>query len=174
MLSAGWVEAWNWCGSVVVEVSRHPAAPARSPTSLPDHSQVRTTRARVRALMARGASILKGFPGEVSERGGRVCVAVPAGTKIVGGVVLGTTPGGGMSFVEPPQVGWLVWGADADLLNEDTWIGHSQLAMRRPNQHANTPSPKHNPNPTRSWASTWSSSRRGPRPWRPRRRCCGT
>jgi hypothetical protein len=59
----------------------------------------------VRALMARGASILKGFPGEVSERGGRVCVAVAAGTKIVGGVVLGTTPGGGMAFVEPPQVG---------------------------------------------------------------------
>jgi len=54
--------------------------------------------------MARGASILKAFPGEVSEKGGRVCVAVAAGTKIAGGVVLGTTPGGGMSYIEPPQV----------------------------------------------------------------------
>jgi hypothetical protein len=53
--------------------------------------------------MGRAASVLKSFPGEVSERGGRVCVAVPAGTKIAGGVVLGTTPGGGMAFVEPPQ-----------------------------------------------------------------------
>jgi hypothetical protein len=67
--------------------------------------------------MARGASILKGFPGEVSERGGRVCVAVAAGTKIAGGVMLGTTPGGGMAFIEPPQVGggWVVWCAGARL-----------------------------------------------------------
>ncbi|GBF93591.1 DNA mismatch repair protein [Raphidocelis subcapitata] len=66
--------------------------------------QVRSTRARVRALMARGASILKSFPGEVSGRGGRVCVAVAAGTKVAGGVMLGSMPGGGVVFIEPPQV----------------------------------------------------------------------
>ncbi|KIY94552.1 DNA mismatch repair protein MutS2 [Monoraphidium neglectum] len=72
-------------------------------------AQVRTTRARVRALTARAASVLKSFPGEVSERGGRMCVAVAPGTKIAGGVMLGTTVGGGMAFIEPPQVGNGAW-----------------------------------------------------------------
>lgn len=66
--------------------------------------RVRTTRARVRGLISRAGNALKAFPGEVSEHAGRCCVAAPAGTKIPGGVVLGATPGGGMVFIEPPQV----------------------------------------------------------------------
>lgn len=68
------------------------------------HKQVRTTRSRVRALTGRAGNILKSFPGEVSEKGGRCCVAAPAGTKIAGGVMLGSSPGGGMVYIEPPQV----------------------------------------------------------------------
>jgi hypothetical protein len=40
---------------------------------------LRTARQRVKTLQARLSSLLKGFGGEVSERGGRMCVALPAG-----------------------------------------------------------------------------------------------
>jgi len=40
---------------------------------------VRTTRARVRGLTARITNMLKGYPGEPSEKGGRICIAAPAG-----------------------------------------------------------------------------------------------
>jgi hypothetical protein len=41
--------------------------------------QVRTTRGKVRAITSRINNILKGYPGEASEKSGRLCVAVPAG-----------------------------------------------------------------------------------------------
>jgi hypothetical protein len=43
--------------------------------------QVRATRARVRGLTARITNMLKGYPGEPSEKGGRICVAAPAGNN---------------------------------------------------------------------------------------------
>jgi hypothetical protein len=33
----------------------------------------------VRAITSRINNILKGYPGEASEKGGRLCIAVPAG-----------------------------------------------------------------------------------------------
>ncbi|GLC37921.1 hypothetical protein PLESTF_000610400 [Pleodorina starrii] len=66
--------------------------------------QLRGLRARVKSLQARLASMLKGYGGEVSERGGRMCVAVPAGTKISNGVLLGSSPGGSLQYIEPPAV----------------------------------------------------------------------
>lgn len=36
-------------------------------------------RGRVKATAARLAGLLKGYGGEVSDKGGRMCVAVPAG-----------------------------------------------------------------------------------------------
>eukprot|EP00879_Flechtneria_rotunda_P017603 GHRR01018453.1.p1 GENE.GHRR01018453.1~~GHRR01018453.1.p1 ORF type:complete len:365 (+),score=118.66 GHRR01018453.1:674-1768(+) len=66
--------------------------------------QVRTTRGRVRALQGRINSILKGYPGEASEKSGRLCIAAPAGTKINNGVMLGSSVGGGMVFIEPAQI----------------------------------------------------------------------
>ena len=56
---------------------------------------------RVKALVARLTSALKRYPGEVSERGGRMCVAAPAGTKLNNAALLGTSPGGGLSYLEP-------------------------------------------------------------------------
>jgi hypothetical protein len=41
--------------------------------------QVRTKRGRVRAITSRINNILKGYPGEASEKSGRLCIAVPAG-----------------------------------------------------------------------------------------------
>jgi hypothetical protein len=41
--------------------------------------QVRTTRGKVRAITSRINNILKAYPGEASEKSGRLCVAVPAG-----------------------------------------------------------------------------------------------
>ncbi|GIL91154.1 hypothetical protein Vretifemale_18815, partial [Volvox reticuliferus] len=64
--------------------------------------QLRGLRARVKAIQSRLAALLKGYGGEVSDRGGRMCVAVPAGTKISNGVLLGSSPGGSLQFVEPP------------------------------------------------------------------------
>jgi hypothetical protein len=40
---------------------------------------VRATRGRVKGIVGRLNGLLKGYPGEVSERAGRMCVAVPAG-----------------------------------------------------------------------------------------------
>jgi hypothetical protein len=37
------------------------------------------TRARVRGLTSRITGMLKGYPGEPSEKGGRICIAAPAG-----------------------------------------------------------------------------------------------
>lgn len=45
--------------------------------------QVRTTRARVRGLTSRITNMIKGYPGEPSEKGGRICVAAPAGEHSV-------------------------------------------------------------------------------------------
>jgi hypothetical protein len=56
---------------------------------------------RVKALVSRLTSALKRYPGEVSERGGRMCVAAPAGTKLNNAALLGTSPGGGLSYLEP-------------------------------------------------------------------------
>lgn len=44
--------------------------------------ELRVARMRVKALQARLTSLLKGYGGEVSERGGRLCVAVPAGAAV--------------------------------------------------------------------------------------------
>ncbi|EFJ45039.1 hypothetical protein VOLCADRAFT_40753, partial [Volvox carteri f. nagariensis] len=69
--------------------------------------QLRGLRARVKSIQARIAAVLKGYGGEVSEKGGRMCVAVPAGacTKIANGVLLGSSPGGGfLQYIEPPGV----------------------------------------------------------------------
>jgi hypothetical protein len=43
-------------------------------------AQLRTTRQRVRALTSRLNNMLKGYPGEPSEKGGRLCIAAPAGS----------------------------------------------------------------------------------------------
>ncbi|WIA43850.1 hypothetical protein OEZ86_010265 [Tetradesmus obliquus] len=66
--------------------------------------QVRTTRGRVRAITSRINNILKGYPGEASEKSGRLCIAVPAGTRINNGVMLGSSVGGGLTYIEPAQV----------------------------------------------------------------------
>ncbi|KAG2444932.1 hypothetical protein HXX76_001668 [Chlamydomonas incerta] len=64
--------------------------------------QLRGLRARVKAIQSRLASMLKGYGGEVSDKGGRVCVALPGGTKLpAGGVLLGSAPGGSLVYVEP-------------------------------------------------------------------------
>lgn len=42
---------------------------------------LRLARGRLKALEARIAGTLKGYLGEVSERGGRMCVAAPAGAR---------------------------------------------------------------------------------------------
>ncbi len=44
-------------------------------------AQVRMARAKVRGIQNRLAAQLKAYPGEVSERGGRMCVAAPAGGR---------------------------------------------------------------------------------------------
>jgi hypothetical protein len=41
--------------------------------------QLRAARAKVRGVTARINNMLKGFPGEPSEKGGRLCIAAPAG-----------------------------------------------------------------------------------------------
>lgn len=41
--------------------------------------KLRTCRQRIKALTAKLASVLKGYGGEVSDKGGRMCVALPAG-----------------------------------------------------------------------------------------------
>lgn len=52
---------------------------------------MRTTRARVRQLTGRINNMLKGYPGEASERGGRLCIAAPAGACLLAvGCVLGS------------------------------------------------------------------------------------
>ncbi|KAF6255024.1 hypothetical protein COO60DRAFT_258769 [Scenedesmus sp. NREL 46B-D3] len=66
--------------------------------------QVRTTRGKVRAVTSRINNILKGYPGEASEKSGRLCIAVPAGTRVNNGVMLGSSVGGGMTYIEPAQV----------------------------------------------------------------------
>jgi hypothetical protein len=43
------------------------------------------TRARVRGLTSRITGMLKGYPGEPSEKGGRLCIAAPAGEAEGGG-----------------------------------------------------------------------------------------
>eukprot|EP00198_Chlamydomonas_reinhardtii_P000810 XP_001690145.1 predicted protein [Chlamydomonas reinhardtii] len=64
--------------------------------------QLRGLRGRVKAIQSRLASMLKGYGGEVSDRGGRMCVALPGGTKAPsGGVLLGSAPGGSLVYVEP-------------------------------------------------------------------------
>jgi len=79
--------------------------------------RLRAARTRVKTLAARLAAAMKPYPGEPSERGGRVCVAVPeAGLGAAGlsseggsspaarrlaatGVLLGSAPG--LRFIEP-------------------------------------------------------------------------
>ncbi|KAG1661302.1 hypothetical protein FOA52_008649 [Chlamydomonas sp. UWO 241] len=60
-------------------------------------------RMRVRQLTQRLSSLLRGYGvGEVSEQGGRLCVAVISGSKMPpGSMVLGSSPGGSMLYVEP-------------------------------------------------------------------------
>ncbi|GAX78758.1 hypothetical protein CEUSTIGMA_g6195.t1 [Chlamydomonas eustigma] len=60
-------------------------------------------RGRVRAAEARLASLLRGYQGEVSEQSGRMCVVMIAGTKMPpGAMLLGSSAGGSMLYVEPP------------------------------------------------------------------------
>jgi dsDNA-specific endonuclease/ATPase MutS2 len=78
--------------------------------------RLRSCRQRVKQLTSRLAAAMKPYPGEVSERGGRVCVAVPEAGLGVGsgaeggsspaarrlaatGVLLGAAPG--LRFIEP-------------------------------------------------------------------------
>lgn len=57
--------------------------------------KLRSARARARAVQAKASNILKGYGGEVSERGGRLCVVLPAGAcaPLVGCSPLPRVPG---------------------------------------------------------------------------------
>ncbi|KAF5837995.1 hypothetical protein DUNSADRAFT_3588 [Dunaliella salina] len=60
-------------------------------------------RMRIRSLTSKLSNLLKGYGGEVSEQGGRVCVAMAGGSKLsAGSLMLGSSPGGGLMYVEPP------------------------------------------------------------------------
>ncbi|KAK9818002.1 hypothetical protein WJX72_005611 [[Myrmecia] bisecta] len=63
--------------------------------------EVRRTRGRVRALEGRLTNLLKGHGGEVTEQAGRMCVAVAASGGVPKGILLGSSPGGGMYYIEP-------------------------------------------------------------------------
>lgn len=68
--------------------------------------EVRMTRGKLRALEGRLSNILKGHAGggQVSEMGGRMCIVLPAsGDGAPKGILLGTSPGGGNYYVEPPS-----------------------------------------------------------------------
>ncbi|KAL6756776.1 hypothetical protein V8C86DRAFT_3018742 [Haematococcus lacustris] len=56
---------------------------------------LRLSRQRVKGLQARLTTLLKGYGGEVSERGGRYCQ--PGGS-----LLLGSSTGGSVLYVEPP------------------------------------------------------------------------
>lgn len=61
---------------------------------------VRRARARVSTLQGRLRALLQNQPGEVTEHGGRVCVAVPAAKgSPPRGILLGGSAG--LSYVEP-------------------------------------------------------------------------
>ncbi|EFN53577.1 hypothetical protein CHLNCDRAFT_136763 [Chlorella variabilis] len=65
--------------------------------------EVRRARARVRTIEGRIRGILKGYQGEVTEQGARMCVAVPASPDgPPKGILLGSGPGGSTWYIEPP------------------------------------------------------------------------
>jgi dsDNA-specific endonuclease/ATPase MutS2 len=113
--------------------------------------RLRTSRQRVKQLTARLTAAMKPYPGEPSERGGRVCVAVPeAGLGAVSGaeggsspaarrlaatgVLLGSAPG--LRFIEPASAVQAnndlgAARAEADAAEEDVLWRLSGLLMGR-------------------------------------------
>lgn len=66
--------------------------------------EVRQSRGKLRAVENRLKAILKGHSGEVSEMSGRLCVVLPASQQgPPKGILLGTSPGGGAFYIEPPS-----------------------------------------------------------------------
>ncbi|KAK9866014.1 hypothetical protein WJX84_002049 [Apatococcus fuscideae] len=63
--------------------------------------KVRQTRQRVSAVEGRLRNILNGHPGEATEHGGRMCVAVSASDSQPKGVLLGTMASGLATYIEP-------------------------------------------------------------------------
>ncbi|KAL0045927.1 hypothetical protein WJX82_008672 [Trebouxia sp. C0006] len=66
--------------------------------------EVRQSRGKLQAVENRLKAILKGHSGEVSEMSGRLCVVLPASQQgPPKGILLGTSPGGGAFYIEPPS-----------------------------------------------------------------------
>eukprot|EP00884_Botryococcus_braunii_P008293 jgi/Botrbrau1/17465/Bobra.0054s0052.1 len=61
---------------------------------------LRQARARCRILEGRLSAILRGPLGEISQKAGKMCLAVPVGDSPPKGLVLGSGPG--VVYVEPP------------------------------------------------------------------------
>ena len=64
---------------------------------------VRKAASRLRTIEGRIMNMLKGGVGEVSEYGGRLCLAIPLSSEAdpASGVLLGSGRGGGLRYVEP-------------------------------------------------------------------------
>lgn len=64
---------------------------------------VKKAAAKVRTVEGRLRGILKGHQGEITEIGGRMCVAVPStADRPPRGILLGSAPGGSAWYLEPP------------------------------------------------------------------------
>lgn len=107
-----------------------PAGKGRAAFALSTDAQVRTARAKVKGIAARLTGILKTYPGEVSERGGRLCMAAPPGETQAAGRRLACLPPlrlPGMSSVECRmdgncRVGW-------DLMGSERGVGGRRTCM---------------------------------------------
>ncbi|KAL3134938.1 hypothetical protein ABBQ32_007900 [Trebouxia sp. C0010 RCD-2024] len=66
--------------------------------------ELRAARGKLRGVENRLKALLKGHSGEVSEMSGRFCVVLPASQQgPPKGILLGTSPGGGAFYIEPPS-----------------------------------------------------------------------